>query len=497
MYQTCLILQYLGIVILAMELIYTYFQKASRIQNLLTMMEIALLLNFVGYIFELKADNLKDALTAVKISYLGKPFIVLCMFLFVLEYCNVMLPKWMEIIIILYQASLTVMVHTCEHHRLFYNSISFTEEGLFPHIVFGHGFFYNFYYMGVLVLYCIIILSICIRKYRVIESKNERIQIYLILLMMFFAAGSLLLFFSGVCQGYDCTLFGYLFATLCQLELMFRYHLFDTITLAKEQALDSLRDGIVVFNNSDMILYLNQQAKTLIPETGQKAGMMKKDILRISELLESRDFLFHNERVYALDDQQIDKSGEHYGHMYILNDITDSYNYTNLLHKKAYVDVNTGAKNRTCFEEDIQKLDEKLAEEENKDLRIGVIVCDLNGLKHTNDTLGHAVGDSMIATAAKIMQQEMSGAKDVYRTGGDEFVALYIGEAVSRMQGDICKVERVCEEESEKYSFPLSIAMGYTVNKQGETLQEIHKRADDAMYERKMEMKKENPSLVR
>ncbi len=417
---------------------------ASKIQNLLTMMEIALLLNFVGYLFELKADNLNDALIAVKISYLGKPFIVLCMFLFVLEYCNVTLPKWMEFLIILYQASLTVMVHTCEHHRLFYNSISFTEEGMFPHIVFGHGFFYNLY-TGVLVLYCIVILSICIRKYRVIESKNEKIQIYLILLMMFFAASTLLLFFSGVCQGYDCTLFGYLFATLCQLELMFRYHLFDTITLAKEQALDSLRDGIVVFNNSDMILYLNQQAKTLIPETEQKANVMKKDILR----------------------------------------------------RKAYVDVNTGAKNRTCFEEDIKKLDEMLKEDDNNDLKIGVIVCDLNGLKHTNDTLGHAVGDRMIETAAKIMQQEMSGAKDVYRTGGDEFVALYIGEAVSHMQEDISKVERVCEEESKKYSFPLSIAMGYALNKQGETLQEIHKRADDAMYERKIELKKENPSLVR
>lgn len=496
MYQIFLMLQYIGISILAAELIYTYFQKASKIQNILTMMEISLLLNFVGYLFELKATNLEDALMAVKISYLGKPFIVLFMFLFVLEYCNVKLPKWLEIAVILYQASISVMVHTCERHKLFYNSISFTEEGVFPHIVFGHGFFYNLY-TGVIFLYCIVIFCICVKKHRTIESKNEKIQIFLILLMMFFTAGSLLLFFSGVCKGYDCTLFGYLFATLLQSMLMFRYHLFDTITLAKEQALDSLRDGIVVFNNSDMILYLNRQAQNLIPETKQKTVLMQRDILRISALLENKDFLFHNERVYALDDQQIDKSGEHYGHMYILNDITDSYNYTNLLHKKAYVDVNTGAKNRTCFEEDIQKLDETLAEEENKNLRIGVIVCDLNGLKHTNDTLGHAVGDRMIATAAKIMQQEMTSAKDVYRTGGDEFVVLYVGENCSKMEEDILRVEQVCESESKKYNFPLSIAMGYTLNEQGEKLEEIHKRADDAMYERKMEMKKANPSLVR
>lgn len=496
MHQTLLALQYIGIFILAVELIYTYFQNASKIQNILTMMEIALLLNFVGYLFELKAANLEDALIAVKISYLGKPFIVLFMFLFVLEYCNVKLPKWLEIVIILYQASISVMVHTCGHHKLFYSSISFTEEGIFPHIVFGHGFFYHLY-TAVIFLYCIIILYICMKKYRIIENENEKKQIWIILLMMFLTSGSLLLFFSGVCKGYDCTLFGYLFATLLQSVLMFRYHLFDTIALAKEQAIENLKDGIIVFNNSNMILYLNRQAETLIPETRERAVSKQGDIPRINTLLENKDYLFHDERVYALDDQQIDKSGEHYGHMYILNDITDHYNYTNLLHKKAYVDVNTGAKNRTCFEEDIQKLDVRLSEKENKDLKIGVIVCDLNGLKHTNDTLGHAVGDQMIATAAKIMQQEMSGAKDVYRTGGDEFVVLYTGEDCLRMQEDILRVEQVCEMESKKYNFPLSIAMGYTLNKKGEKLEEIHKRADDAMYRRKMEMKKENPSLVR
>ncbi|MCM1272383.1 MAG: diguanylate cyclase [Clostridium sp.] len=496
MYQTFLTLQYIGIFILAMELIYTHFQNTSKIQNSLMMMEISLLLNFVGYLFELKAKNLEDALMAVKISYLGKPLILLFMFLFVLEYCHVKLPKLLEIVIILYHASVIVMVNTCENHELFYNNISFVDEGVFPHIVFGHGFFYIINTL-VIFFYSAFIFYICIKKLCTIENKNEKMQIWLIMLMVVLPLIGLVLFFSGVCKGYDCTLFGYLFATLIQLVLMIRYHLFDTVTLAKEQAIDNLKDGIVVFNNNDMMLYLNRQAKSLIPETEEKNVSTREDIPRINTLLENEEMLFHDEKVYALDDRQIDKRGENYGHMYILNDITDSYNYTNLLHKKAYVDVNTGAKNRTCFEEDIQKLDERLAEETDKTLEIGVIVCDLNGLKHTNDTYGHAVGDQMIATAAKIMQTEMTGAKDVYRTGGDEFVVLYVGENCSKMQEDIRKVEQVCEEESKKYNFPLSIAMGHTLNQKGEKLEEIHKRADDAMYVRKMEMKKENPALVR
>ena len=69
-------------------------------------------------------------------------------------------------------------------------------------------------------------------------------------------------------------------------------------------------------------------------------------------------------------------------------------------------------------------------------------------------------------------------------------MVLYTGENCSWVQEDILRVEQVCEAESKKYNFPLSIAMGYTLNKKDEKLEEIHKRADDAMYEWKMEMKK-------
>ena len=51
--------------------------------------------NFVGYLFEMQADTPQEAMMAVKFSYLGKPFIVLTMFLFAMECCKVRLPKWL------------------------------------------------------------------------------------------------------------------------------------------------------------------------------------------------------------------------------------------------------------------------------------------------------------------------------------------------------------------------------------------------------------------
>lgn len=57
----------------------------------------------------------------------------------------------------------------------------------------------------------------------------------------------------------------------------------------------------------------------------------------------------------------------------------------------------------------------------------GIIMMDLNGLKATNDTAGHEAGDELIIGAAKCMTNAFSGLGNVYRVGGDEFVALLKG----------------------------------------------------------------------
>ncbi len=62
------------------EAYYVIGRKPSRQQQYLLFVIIALCTNFVGYLLVLEATTLTEALQAVKFSYLGKPFIVLCLF---------------------------------------------------------------------------------------------------------------------------------------------------------------------------------------------------------------------------------------------------------------------------------------------------------------------------------------------------------------------------------------------------------------------------------
>ncbi len=172
-------------------------------------------------------------------------------------------------------------------------------------------------------------------------------------------------------------------------------------------------------------------------------------------------------------------------------------NPSKLYMRKAFIDADTGAKNRTCFEEDFSRYKSRLLKKSDSACKIGIVVCDLNGLKLTNDTYGHSVGDKMIKNATQIMQNEFKHANDVYRVGGDEFVAIYSDNACDEIENEIRHVEEVCLIESGRHQYPLSIAIGYATSDISTNLDEVHNIADANMYKRKMEMKAENPALVR
>ena len=84
------------------------------------------------------------------------------------------------------------------------------------------------------------------------------------------------------------------------------------------------------------------------------------------------------------------------------------------LNELSYHDQLTGAYNRHALAEYYGKLDMK---------SVGVIYCDITGLKRVNDDLGHEEGDRMICACYETLREAV-GSGMIYRTGGDEFVAL-------------------------------------------------------------------------
>ena len=70
------------------------------------------------------------------------------------------------------------------------------------------------------------------------------------------------------------------------------------------------------------------------------------------------------------------------------------------LHFSANSDSLTGLRNTTAYKNWVTDFDKEI---KNGNAYFAVVVFDLNNLKETNDTYGHALGDKMIAAAAKVI----------------------------------------------------------------------------------------------
>ena len=101
MYEMCVMIQYIGIILLLVGLAYLLQQWPSRPQSFMLFLGLAVLVNSVGYLLEMTADSLKVALAAAKFSYMGKIYIPPLAFFFVLYYCGIKVPRVLAVIFII------------------------------------------------------------------------------------------------------------------------------------------------------------------------------------------------------------------------------------------------------------------------------------------------------------------------------------------------------------------------------------------------------------
>lgn len=85
------------------------------------------------------------------------------------------------------------------------------------------------------------------------------------------------------------------------------------------------------------------------------------------------------------------------------------------LEKLSYIDPLTGVKNRHALNE-VKKKQENLK-------NVGILYCDVLGLKRVNDSLGHQGGDELLINVSKCMQSTFR-KNDIFRVGGDEFLVF-------------------------------------------------------------------------
>jgi diguanylate cyclase (GGDEF)-like protein len=145
-------------------------------------------------------------------------------------------------------------------------------------------------------------------------------------------------------------------------------------------------------------------------------------------------------------------------------------------------DALTGLYNRAYFEMMLTRHDNRVY------MPVGIIMCDINGLKLVKDTLGRETGDMLLLTTARILQQSFSDDALVARIGGDEFAILLTNTSPREVELS-CKCIRheLTRHNADSKRAPLSLSFGSSVAETGAgTLNEYLKEAENEMYHQKL-----------
>jgi len=182
------------------------------------------------------------------------------------------------------------------------------------------------------------------------------------------------------------------------------------------------------------------------------------------------------------------ESPSSYKYLAIASDITESiYQREDLeeknlaLEKLVRIDYLTSLYNRVRIDEILKS---KLSKFRRYGANFGVIMLDIDFFKDVNDTYGHQVGDEILISISKILEEHSRKSDSVGRWGGEEFLIIspYIDEKSLFTQAEYLRAI------VEKHQFSIgykTISLGLSIVKEKDEVHTLIKRADEALYKAK------------
>ncbi len=156
---------------------------------------------------------------------------------------------------------------------------------------------------------------------------------------------------------------------------------------------------------------------------------------------------------------------------YFIESLLKVRNLVRNLEHMSYSDHLTQIGNRHALWEYIDGMEQ--------DIGIGIVYCDITGLKRVNDEKGHEAGDRLILSACECMKKALEGY-ELFRIGGDELLAVCSGIS----ETELWKRVSVLKETMSDYAVVMAVgAVWKSDSKEG--VNRIMAEAEALMYEDK------------
>jgi diguanylate cyclase (GGDEF)-like protein len=276
-----------------------------------------------------------------------------------------------------------------------------------------------------------------------------------------------------------------------------------------DAALNNMAHGISMFDSQQRLVVCNTQYAALYHLTPEqvKPGTPAREVLdarvaagaapaartfaddRLTDMAKGKDYsvidYLRDGRVIAINHQRMADGGW----VAVHHDITAQKRVEAELAHMARYDALTGLANRALF---LEKVNEGLARVSSHGEPFSVLMLDLDRFKQVNDSLGHAIGDSLLKAVADRLRRLARDDDIVARLGGDEFAVIQASDTNQRDQATVL-ANRILVSLTEPYDIDgrkivIGTSIGITLAPHdAEDADALVRHADLALYKAKSE----------
>lgn len=322
----------IGVLICFAMVLLVGMARPSVQQKILLVGTICTFLDMTGYFLELQSVSLEAARLSIKIEYIGTTMGMFSFLLFSCLYSSHLKERYIRLIKGFYAVDHTfilILVFTIDHNTLFYREIRRVMQNgcYFWSIVPG-----PVYYWWVATTMMLGILITCITLRPVLKYKEERWMEHVLLCLAALNPIFLwLLRMAGVLGYYDPYPMSMMITESFLVLVMYRYRLFDTVKNAKDRVIDNVKEGVLITDHNGEVIYSNREVSRIFPNLDwTDRQMIEENVFRFLEA--HKDGFNAEGRYYQWQSGEIyDDNRRKAGMLYRINDITESYLYTQQL----------------------------------------------------------------------------------------------------------------------------------------------------------------------
>lgn len=215
-----------------------------------------------GYLLELLSRNISEAMTAVRVEFMGGAFMSTFLFIFVARYCGYNLPAKLEALMFSLDGLVLLCIWGYRYTPIYYSRVSFVTEGLFPHLVLEKGPLHYVFliHMFIHMTGCFVMTMLTNRR---LKNGKKNVNLIALGICSIFPILGFLCDIFQLIEGYDAVPPCEALSIIAFGIVIVFYHIFDITVTAHEDIIKTMDEAVLIVDVDSGFVEANDKAREL------------------------------------------------------------------------------------------------------------------------------------------------------------------------------------------------------------------------------------------